>query len=389
MPQKKHRPEEIVANLRQVDVLLSQGRSVGEAVRSISVTQFTYYRWRKEFGGLNCDQVKRLKELEKENDRLRKAVSDLTLEKLILKEAAFGKLLSPARRRRCIDHVMAKFSVSERFACKVLGQHRSTQRKKRTGRPDEEALTADIIRLASRYGRYGYRRITAMLRSKGWTVNAKRVERIWRREGLKVPQKQPKKGRLWLNDGSCVRLRPEHPNHVWSYDFVEGRTHNGRKFRMLNIIDEFTRECLAIRIDRKLNSSDVIDVLSDLFILRGVPGHVRSDNGPEFVAKAVREWIVAVGAKTAFIEPGSPWENGYCESFNSKLRDELLNGEIFYSLAEAKVIIEAWRRYYNTERPHSSLGYKPPAPEAVLWPAPHGGSTPSSAVQMAVKPVMH
>lgn len=250
---------------------------------------------------------------------------------------------------------MAKFCVSERFACKALGQHRSTQRKKPEGRSDEEALTADIIRLASRYGRYGYRRITAMLRSEGWTVNAKRVERIWRREGLKVPQKQPKKGRLWLNDGSCIRLRPEHPNHVWSYDFVEDRTHNGRKFRMLNIIDEFTRECLAIRIDRKLNSTDVIDVLSDLFILRGVPGHVRSDNGPEFIAKAVREWIVAVGARTAFIEPGSPWENGYCESFNSKLRDELLNGEIFYSLAEAKVIIEAWRRYYNTERPHSSL----------------------------------
>lgn len=173
---------------------------------------------------------------------------------------------------------MAKFSVSERFACKVLGQHRSTQRKKPQGRPDEEALTSDIIRLASRYGRYGYRRITAMLRSEGWTVNAKRVERIWRREGLKVPQKQPKKGRLWLNDGSCIRLRPEHPNHVWSYDFVEGRTHDGRRFRMLNIIDEFTRECLAIRIDRKLNSTDVIDALSDLFILRGVPGYVRSDN---------------------------------------------------------------------------------------------------------------
>jgi transposase InsO family protein len=284
---------------------------------------------------------------------------------------------------------MVKFSVSERFACKVLGQHRSTQRKKPQSRPDEEALTTDIIRLASRYGRYGYRRITAMLRSEGWTVNAKRVERIWRREGLKVPQKQPKRGRLWLNDGSCVRLRPEHPNHVWSYDFVEGRTHNGRKFRMLNIIDEFTRECLAIRIDRKLNSTDVIDVLSDLFILRGVPGHVRSDNGPEFIAKAVREWIAAVGAKTAFIEPGSPWENGYCESFNSKLRDELLNSEIFYSLAEAKVIIEAWRRYYNTERPHSSLGYKPPAPEAIAWPSKPAGSLPPAAQAMVEKPIMH
>lgn len=296
--------------------------------------------------------------------------------------------MSPARRRACIDHVRRKFTVSERFACRVMGQHRSTQRKVPRGRSDEGALTADIIALASQYGRYGYRRIAAMLREAGWVVNAKRVERIWRREGLKVPQKQPKKGRLWLNDGSCIRLRPEHPNHVWSYDFVEGRTHDGRKFRMLNIVDEFTRECLAIRVDRKLNSTAVIDVLTDLFILRGVPGHVRSDNGPEFIAKAVRDWIDAVGAKTAFIEPGSPWENGYCESFNSKLRDELLNGEIFYSLAEARVVIEAWRVHYNTARPHSSLGYRPPAPEAVHW-TPKTGSTPPTAAAVAPRPVMH
>ena len=161
-------------------------------------------------------------------------------------------------------------SISERRACAALGQHRSTQRKTPQGRDDEERLTADIIELARQYGRYGYRKIAALLRNAGWVVNDKRVERIWRREGLKVPKKQPKRGRLWLTDGSCVRLRPEHRNHVWSYDFVEDRTHNGRKFRMLNVIDEFTRECLAIRIDRKLKSTDVIDVLSVLFILRGV-----------------------------------------------------------------------------------------------------------------------
>jgi transposase InsO family protein len=275
---------------------------------------------------------------------------------------------------------MVKLDVSERLACRVLGQHRSTQRKILRARPDEAALTADIITLASQYGRYGYRRITAMLRRQGWLVNVKRVERIWQREGLKVPHKQPKRGRLWLNDGSCLRLRPAYPNHVWSYDFVEDRTHDGRRFRMLNIIDEFTRECLAIRIGRKLNSSDVIDILSDLFILHGVPGHVRSDNGPEFVAKAVREWIAAVGANTAYIEPGSPWENGYCESFNAKLRDELLNGEIFYSLKEARIVIEGWRRHYNTLRPHSSLNYQPPAPEVVLWPAKPA---------LAPKPIMH
>jgi len=284
---------------------------------------------------------------------------------------------------------MQKFGVSERFACRVLGQHRSTQRKVPQGRADEDALTADIVALASQYGRYGYRRITALLREAGWVVNTKRVERIWRREGLKVPQKQPKKGRLWRGDGSCIRLRPERPNHVWSYDFVESRTHDGRKFRMLNVIDEFSRECLGIRIDRKLNSTAVIDVLTDLFILRGVPGHVRSDNGPEFIAKAVRDWINAMGAKTAFIEPGSPWENGYCESFNSKLRDELLNGEIFYSLAEAKIIIESWRRHYNTKRPHSSLGYRPPAPEVVQWPAPQSGAASPATPAVAPSPVMH
>ena len=283
-----------------------------------------------------------------------------------------------------MEHVVVEHVISERFSCRVLGQHRSTQRKISKTTDDEAVLTADIIALAIQYGRYGYRRITALLRNAGWVVNVKRVERIWRREGLKVPAKQPKRGRLWLNDGSCVRLRPEYRNHVWSYDFVEDRTHNGKKYRMLNVIDEFTRECITIRVARQLRSTDVIDVLSDLFILRGIPGHIRSDNGPEFVAKAVRDWITAVGARTAYIMPGSPWENGYCESFNSKLRDELLNGEIFYTLEEARVIIERWRRHYNTGRPHSSLGYKPPAPEALQWPASQPG--PASPATPAVAP---
>lgn len=248
-----------------------------------------------------------------------------------------------------------KLGVSERLACRVLGQHRSTRRKAAKSRDDEAALTADIIELATQYGRYGYRRITALLRQAGWVVNPKRVERIWRREGLKVPSKQPKRKRLWLNDGSCIRLRPQYINHVWSYDFVEDRTHDGRKYRMLNIIDEFSRESLAIRIDRRLNSISVIDVLTDLFVMRGIPKFIRSDNGPEFIAQAVQDWIAAVGAKTAYITPGSPWENGYIESFNARLRDELLNGEIFYSLEEARIVIENWRRDYNTKRPHSSL----------------------------------
>lgn len=246
-----------------------------------------------------------------------------------------------------------------------MEQSRSTQRHKPKVRDDEPSLVKRIIDLARRFGRYGYRRITALLRGEGWRVNHKRVERIWRREGLKVPKRQPKRGRLWLNDGSCVRLRPEHKDHVWSYDFVLTRTHDGRPVRMLVIIDEYIRECLSIDVARKLNHEDVLERLAYLFVIRGVPEHIRSDNGSEFTAQAVRDWLGRVGVKTLYIEPGSPWENGYVESFNGKLRDELLNREVFETLLEAKVLIEAWRIEYNTVRPHSSLGYKPPAPEAI------------------------
>jgi transposase InsO family protein len=232
------------------------------------------------------------------------------------------------------------------------------------GRADEDALTQAIIALASEYGRYGYRRITVKLQETGWQVGTDRVQRIWRREGLKVPQKQRARGRLWLNDGSCVRLRPEHANHVWSYDFVSAMTHDGRTLRLLVLIDEYTRECLAIRVARRLGSNEVIETLADVMLWRGIPEHLRSDNGPEFVAKELRKWLGNVGTGPLYIEPGSPWENGYCESFNGKLRDESLNGEIFYSLKEAQVVIEHWRVEYNTRRPHSALGYRPPAPAA-------------------------
>ena len=234
-------------------------------------------------------------------------------------------------------------------------------------RPDDEAaLSEAIIDLARPYGRYGYRRITALLRADGWTVNVKRVARIWRQEGLKVPKKQPKRGRLWLNDGSCIRLRPCWRHHVWAYDFVQARTHDGRAFRMLVVVDEHSRECLAILVARRLCSDDVLALLTELFVVHGPPGYIRSDNGPEFCAKAVHAWLARLEVGTLFIEPGSPWENGYCESFNSKLRDELLNLEIFYTLKEAEVLIEQWRHHYNGLRPHSSLGYRPPAPETVV-----------------------
>ncbi len=273
--------------------------------------------------------------------------------------------VGPSRKRDFIEHACDKLGVSERRACRLLKQHRSTQWRKPQKVDDEDALTIAIIELASIYGRYGYKRITALLKAIGWHVNHKRVARIWKREGLKVPKKQPKRGRLWLNGGSCVRLRPQHRNHVWSYDFVQDKTRDGKKFRMLTVIDEFTRECLAITVARRLNSQDVLDVLADLMTTRGVPDHIRSDNGGEFRAKAVQKLLGKVGVKTLYIEPGSPWENGYNESFNGRLRDECLNVELFNNLMEAKIIIEQWRVRYNTIRPHSALQYKPPAPETL------------------------
>ena len=255
------------------------------------------------------------------------------------------------------------FGVSERRACKVLGHPRSTHRYEPIPGEDEQGLTEEIVELASRYVRYGYRRVTALLRMEGWDVNHKRVERIWRREGLKVPAKQPKRGRLWLNDGSCVRLRPQGPNHVWACDFVLVRTQDSRAVRLLTVIDKYTRECLAIRADRQIRSSDVIDTLAELMMIRGVPDHIRSDNGPEFTARAVREWLGRVGARTLYIEPGSPWENGYIESFNGKLRDELLDRELFYTLLEVRVLTERYRQIYNHIRPHSSLAVEGELPE--------------------------
>ncbi len=259
---------------------------------------------------------------------------------------------------------MRVLNVSERLACRVIGQLRTTQRYQAIVDPDKERLRERIVELATQYGRYGYKTITSMLQLEGFSVGKDCVHRVWQREGLQVPQKQPKRARLWLGDGSCIRLRPTHRNHVWSYDFVSEQTHDGRKFRILNIIDEFTKECLASFVARRIRSQDVTFILADLFIEHGIPEHIRSDNGPEFVAKKLLKWFKTLSVKPLFIAPGSPWENGYCESFNGKMRDQFLNGEIFFTLLEAKILIERWRRHYNEVRPHSSLGGRPPrAPE--------------------------
>ena len=255
--------------------------------------------------------------------------------------------------------------MSERRACRLIGQPRGTQRYEPKTNEERDRRRDRVIDLASEYGRYGYRQVTNLLNNEGWCIGKDAVYSIWREEGLQVPQKAPKRGRLWLADGSCIRLRPEYTNHVWSYDFVADRTHDGKPFKILNIIDEHSKECLASFVKRKINSQDVILVLAELFLTKGIPEHIRSDNGPEFIAKRLVSWLDGLGVGPLFIHPGSPWENGYCESFNGKMRYEFLNGEIFYSLFEAQVLIERWRQHYNTVRPHSSLGGKPPAPETL------------------------
>ena len=251
--------------------------------------------------------------------------------------------------------------ASERRACEVLGQPRATQRYVPQEREEERRLVARMHALVREHPRYGYRRIWALLRAEGWEVNRKRVHRLWRREGLKVPQKQRKKRRLGTSENGCARKRAERVNQVWAWDFIHDRTADGRPLKWLSIVDEHTRECLALVVARSITAETALDVLAELFRTRGVPEHLRSDNGPEFIAKAMRQWLARVGVSTLYIEPGAPWENGYAESFHSRLRDELLDREEFTSLAEAQALAARWREEYNHRRPHSSLGYQTPA----------------------------
>jgi putative transposase len=262
-----------------------------------------------------------------------------------------------------VSFAQDKFNLSERRACKLIGISRSLNRYSAVKNIKKEQLRERVIYFAKLYGRYGYRKVTGLLVQDGWNVGRDAVHRIWREEGLRVPQKQPKRGRLWFNDGSCIRHRPEYKGHVWSYDFVSDRTHDGRTIKILNIIDEFTKECLISHAARRITSREIIFILADLFIKRGCPKHIRSDNGPEFIAKKLLSWFKILDIAPLFIQPGSPWENGYCESFNGKMRFEFLDGEIFYTLREAQVLIDKWVRQYNTVRPHSSLGQRPPCPE--------------------------
>lgn len=251
--------------------------------------------------------------------------------------------------------------VSERRACRLVGQHRTTQRRETLIPHDEPRLLGNMRRLSARHPRFGYRRIHRLLLREGWRLNHKRVQRLWRREGMRVPRKRVKRRPPGNSANSCILRKAERRDHVWTYDFLFERTEDGRQVKILAVVDEYTRECLCTNVARSITGEDVIGVLASIMVERGVPAHIRSDNGPEFIARVVRSWLSSIGTRTLFIQPGSPWENAYIESFNSRLRDELLNGELFLGLEEARYLIERWRVDYNTARPHSSLAYQTPA----------------------------
>lgn len=269
--------------------------------------------------------------------------------------------MSPSRKRAAAKDLQAQFAVSERRACKAIRQPRSSQRYEARPRDDEAALVKQMRALAGQRPRFGYRRIAALLRREGWQASATRVLRLWRREGLKVPQKRRKRRHLGRSAHACHVRRAEHRDQVWCWDFVFDRTTAGSPLKWLSMVDEFTRECLALKVDRGITSEDVIDTLAELFAMRGVPQAIRSDNGPEFIAQAIQRWLGQLDVQALYIAPGSPWENGYAESFHSRLRDEFLAMELFESLASARKLTAAWREDYNHDRPHSSLGYETPA----------------------------
>jgi putative transposase len=270
-------------------------------------------------------------------------------------------MVSPSRRRDAVKHLQKVFTVSERRACRFVGQGRSTQRYKPVDRPRERAVARRLHELALKHPRFGYRRMAALLRQDGWNVNKKAVYRLWKLEGLRVPQRTKKRRRLGHSENGCARRRAEYVDHVWSYDFIMDQTADGGRLKVLVIVDEHTRECVSLLGRRSIKALDVISELQGLFNERGVPTLLRSDNGPEFISKDVRQFLEAHQVEPLFIQPGSPWENAYCESFNSRLRDELLDREEFTTLREAQVVLEEWRREYNTRRPHGALGHVPPA----------------------------
>ncbi|MCV7388770.1 IS3 family transposase [Mycolicibacterium porcinum] len=368
---RRHTPDQIIRKLAEGNKLLGTGQELAEVCRHLEVTESTWHRWVAQYGGMKANDAKRLKELEAENARLKKLVANQALDIDMLKEIFVGKLLTPNRKRSAVEVLRERFGVSERRACTVVGIHRSTMRLTPVPITDEEAeLRAWLRRFSTDRPRWGWRRAAVAARKAGFEVNNKRVRRLWREEGLRVPQRRRKK-RLTGIGTAVGAMCPIRPNVIWAMDFQFDTTADGRTLKLLNVIDEFTREALAIEVDRSINADGVVDVLDRLALMHGPPAYVRFDNGPEFVAHAVNDWCRFNGTGSLFIDPGSPWQNAWIESFNGRLRDELLNSWRFDSLREARVIIEDWRIDYNANRPHSAHHGLSPTEFALQWTTTH------------------
>ncbi|WNB89366.1 IS3 family transposase [Glutamicibacter protophormiae] len=356
---KRHTPEQVVRKLGQADRMLADGADVAGVCRELGVSEQTYYRWRNQYGGLKADDAKRLKELEKQNATLKRLLAEAELEKAALKELAGGKLLSPGRRRAAVSHLIRTLQVSERMACRLAGLSRSAYRRPLKGdtTADPDRALRDWLRgYAKKHPRWGYHRAYHDARGEGWAVNHKKIQRLWREEGLRVPQRRRRKrvGSSTVDAPAAVA-----PNVVWAVDFQFDVDERGRPVKICSIVDEHTRECIGGLVERSITADRLTAHLEDLVAVRGAPAVLRSDNGPEFISDAMAHWA---GTRTGlfYIPPGSPWHNGYVESFNSRLRDECLNINSFYSLLHAQVVIGDWKTEYNHDRRHSSLGYLAP-----------------------------
>jgi putative transposase len=372
MKRRRHTPEQIIRKLREADRLLAEGHQVPEVAKQLEISEATYHRWRAQYGGLKADDRQAAqgtggRERSVEADRGRQGAADPGPQ-----GAGAGKLVSPARRRRAVEHLQRVFGVSQRWACQLVGQHRSTQRHRPVELDRDRALREQLRRLSRAHPRWGYRRAHAVLREQGWTVNRKAVQRRWREEGLRVPVQRRKRQRLGISSCPADRLAAEHPDQVWALDYQFDQTTDGRVLKLLNVVDEHTREALAITVDRRIDADATVAVLDRLVAERGRPPRfIRCDNGPELTANALRDWCRFNQAGTSYIDPGSPWQNPYVESFGGRLRDELLAVEAFNSLLEAQVLVEDWRIEYNTLRPHSALGYLTPTEYTRTWTANH------------------
>ncbi|WP_404443602.1 IS3 family transposase [Microbacterium marinum] len=357
---KRHTPEQVVRKLGQADRMLADGADVAAVCRELGVSEQTYYRWRNQYGGLKADDAKRLKELEKQNATLKRLLAEAELEKAALKELAGGKLLGPGSRRAAVAHLLRTLQVSERMACRLAGLSRSAYRRPLKGdtAADPDRALRDWLRAyAKKHPRWGYRRAYHDARGEGWVVNHKKIQRLWRDEDLRVPQRRRRKR---IGSSTVDAPTADAPNVVWAVDFQFDADEQGRPIKICSIVDEHTRECIGGLTERSITADRLTAHLEDLVAVRGAPAVLRSDNGPEFISDVMADWA---GTRTGlfYIPPGSPWRNGYVESFNSRIRDECLGINSFYSLLHAQVVIGDWKDEYNHHRRHSSLGYLPPA----------------------------